>query len=54
MNQELQQLREAVQTSPSNIPLRKLYANALMKNERYEEAEVEFKEALHEGLMMFN
>ncbi|MEZ4953898.1 MAG: AAA family ATPase [Saprospiraceae bacterium] len=46
MNQELQQLREAVQTSPSNIPLRKLYANALMKNERYEEAEVEFKEAL--------
>ncbi len=45
-SQELQQLREAIQASPSNIPLRKLYANALMKNERYEEAEIEFKEAL--------
>ncbi|MEO1262734.1 MAG: AAA family ATPase [Bacteroidota bacterium] len=43
---ELQHLREAIQASPSNIPLRKLYANALMKNERYEEAEIEYKEAL--------
>ena len=45
-SQELQHLREAIQASPSNIPLRKLYANALMKNERYEEAEIEYKEAL--------
>ena len=45
-SQELQQLREAIQASPSNVPLRKLYANALLKNGRYEEAEIEFKEAL--------
>lgn len=45
-SQELQQLREAIQASPSNIPLRKIYANALLKNGRHEEAEIEFKEAL--------
>jgi len=44
---EIQQLREAVKGSPDNLPLRKFLANALMKNERYEEAEAEFKAALH-------
>lgn len=43
---EIQQLREAVKGSPSNLPLRKFLANALMKHERYEEAEAEYKEAL--------
>lgn len=43
---ELQQLRDAIKASPENIPLRKLYANALLKEGRAEEAEVEFKEAL--------
>ena len=43
---ELNHLREAVKNSPDNIPLRKYLANALMKNERFEEAEIEFKEAL--------
>ena len=43
---DIQQLREAVQNSPDNLPLRKILAKALMKHERYEEAEVEYKEAL--------
>ena len=43
---ELQTLREAIKASPNNIPLRKLYANALLKNGRHEEAEIEYKEAL--------
>lgn len=43
---ELQQLREAIQASPSNMPLRKLYAAALIKNSQFEEAEIEYKEAL--------
>ncbi|NBC07684.1 MAG: AAA family ATPase [Bacteroidetes bacterium] len=43
---DIQQLREAVQSSPDNLPLRKILAKALMKHERYEEAEVEYKEAL--------
>lgn len=43
---ELQQLREAIKASPSNIPLRKLYANALLKNQHFAEAEIEYKEAL--------
>ena len=43
---ELDQLREAIGSSPENVPLRKLYANALVKNKRFEEAEVEYKEAL--------
>lgn len=43
---ELDNLREAIQASPNNVPLRKMYANALLKNERFQEAEIEFKEAL--------
>ena len=43
---DLDQLREAIGSSPENIPLRKLYANALVKHKRFEEAEVEYKEAL--------
>lgn len=43
---ELKHLRDAVKDSPENIPLRKYLANALVRNERYEEAEIEFKEAL--------
>ncbi len=43
---DIQQLREAIKSSPGNLPLRKILAKALMKHERYEEAEVEYKEAL--------
>ncbi|MCO6491123.1 MAG: AAA family ATPase [Phaeodactylibacter sp.] len=43
---DIDQLREAVRNSPDNLPLRRFLANALMKNERYEEAEAEFKDAL--------
>jgi SpoVK/Ycf46/Vps4 family AAA+-type ATPase len=43
---ELNDLREAIQASPNNIPLRKMYAKALHKNSRYQEAEIEYKEAL--------
>lgn len=43
---ELNNLREAIKASPENIPLRKYLANLLMKNERWEEAEVEVKESL--------
>lgn len=43
---ELNNLREAIKASPNNIPLRKMYANALLKNERFQEAEIEYKEAL--------
>ncbi len=43
---ELQTLREAIKASPDNLPLRKLYAGALLKHNRFDEAEAEFKEAL--------
>jgi SpoVK/Ycf46/Vps4 family AAA+-type ATPase len=43
---ELNDLREAIKASPQNVPLRKLYANALLKNKQFLEAEIEFKEAL--------
>jgi len=43
---EIQSLRDAIKASPDNIPLRKLLANALMKNERWEEAEIEIKDTL--------
>ncbi len=43
---ELSELEDAVRNSPDNVPLRKLLANALMKHKRYEEAEIEWKEAL--------
>lgn len=43
---EIQQLREAAAASPQNMPLRKLLANALIKARRFEEAELEYKDAL--------
>lgn len=43
---ELKHLQEAVRNSPDNAPLRKLLANGLMKAARFEEAAVEWKEAL--------
>ena len=43
---ELNSLREAIKATPNNVPLRKLYINALTKAERYEEAAVEIKETL--------
>ena len=43
---DLDQLRNAIQSSPDNIPLRKLYANTLLKHKRFEEAEIEYKDAL--------
>ncbi|MEQ8707139.1 MAG: AAA family ATPase [Phaeodactylibacter sp.] len=43
---ELQQLREALKSAPDNLPLRKLLGNALMKHDRHEEAEAEYKAAL--------
>ncbi len=43
---EIQSLREAIKATPNNVPLRKVLANALMKNERWEEAEIEIKETL--------
>ncbi len=46
MMDDINQLREAARNSPDNLPLRKFLANALMKSERYEEAEAEFKGAL--------
>ncbi|MEM9824075.1 MAG: AAA family ATPase, partial [Bacteroidota bacterium] len=46
---ELDQLRDAVSASPNNLPLRKLYANALIKHKRFEEAEIEYKDALKIG-----
>ncbi|MEM6321935.1 MAG: AAA family ATPase [Bacteroidota bacterium] len=43
---ELNNLREAIKATPDNVPLRKLYINALTKAKRYEEASVEIKETL--------
>ncbi|MCI5081350.1 MAG: AAA family ATPase [Saprospiraceae bacterium] len=43
---ELNQLREALKSSPDNLPLRKYLASLLLKKERWEEAELEYKEAL--------
>ena len=43
---ELNQLRAAIQSSPDNLPLRKYLASLLIKKERWEEAELELKEAL--------
>lgn len=43
---ELKHLQEAVRNSPDNAPLRKLLANGLMKAARFEEAAMEWKEAL--------
>lgn len=43
---ELNHLAEAVRMSPENLPLRKLYANSLIRFKKFEEAEIELKEAL--------
>ena len=43
---EIQQLREALKSSPDNLPLRKILANKLLIAERYEEAAIELREAL--------
>lgn len=43
---ELNHLREAVRNSPGNIPLRRYLAAALLKAQRFEEAEIEYKDAL--------
>jgi len=43
---ELDSLRDAIKATPNNVPLRKLYINALTKAEKYEEAVAEIKEAL--------
>lgn len=45
-NNEINELKEAIKASPENIPLRKYLANMLMKIQRYEEAELEYKNAL--------
>ncbi|MGK0390582.1 MAG: transitional endoplasmic reticulum ATPase [Maribacter sp.] len=45
-NNEINELKEAIKASPENIPLRKYLANMLMKMQRYEEAELEYKNAL--------
>lgn len=44
--QELQHLREALHASPDNLPLRKLYSNALLRHKRFTDAETELKDAL--------
>ncbi len=43
---EINDLRDAIKASPENIPLRRLLAKALLKGGRYEEAELEYKNAL--------
>jgi SpoVK/Ycf46/Vps4 family AAA+-type ATPase len=43
---EIQQLREALKSSPQNLPIRKILANKLLTLERYDEAVMELKEAL--------
>jgi transitional endoplasmic reticulum ATPase len=45
-NNELDSLREAIKASPQNVPLRKIYIKALMKHQRYEEAQIELKETI--------
>ena len=43
---EIKNLRDALKAAPDNIPLRKILVNTLMKNNRWEEAEIEIKETL--------
>lgn len=43
---EIGNLQEALRHSPDNVPLRKYLANLLLKNDRAQEAEIEFKAAL--------
>jgi SpoVK/Ycf46/Vps4 family AAA+-type ATPase len=44
--EELRSLRDAVELSPQNVPLRKHYAEALLKLGRLDDAEQEFRQAL--------
>ncbi|HYG16449.1 MAG TPA: tetratricopeptide repeat protein, partial [Bacteroidia bacterium] len=46
LNQQIQSLRQALQFSPENLPLRKLLCNTLFNARRYEEAEEEYTAAL--------
>lgn len=39
-------LRDAIKASPDNLPLRKLLVNALIRQKKYEEGELEAKDAL--------
>lgn len=45
-SEELTQLRAAMASSPDNIPLQKLFAQALLRHQKYEEAEVTYKNIL--------
>ena len=45
-SEELSGLRDAIKASPENVTLRKFLINQLIKVERWEEAEVEIKEAM--------
>lgn len=44
--EELRSLQEALKNSPDNTPLRKYLADQLLKAGKYQEAELEYKEAL--------
>jgi len=46
---EINELRDAIKASPDNIPLRKYLAKSLMKIQRHEEAELEYKNALKQA-----
>lgn len=46
---EINELRDAIKASPGNIPLRKYLAKSLMKIQRHEEAELEYKNALKQA-----
>ena len=45
-SEELTQLRAAIASSPDNIPLQNLFAQALLRHNKYEEAEVTYKNIL--------
>ena len=45
-SEELTELRAAIAGSPDNIPLQKLFAQALLRHQKYEEAEATYKNIL--------
>ena len=45
-NDQIKYLQEAIRQTPDNLPLRKLLCNALFQNKQYEEAEIEYKQAI--------
>lgn len=45
-SEELTQLRAAIAGSPDNIPLQKLFGQALLRHQKYEEAEATYKNIL--------